>query len=393
LTPIQIAQLLSKWLKHDLGANLEIICYCLQGRPRFLASFLRIIREKEYSKQLNGLSPVAAIYGVFENYLGEMTTTQGEGTLSSLYNFWVDRAPLTIQPIAGSDSPQISVSDLLVSLCISFLFGDQNSMAFDVKCDLVNTGLVTVDYKDVWKAKMAEPLALTAGLNYLRGKSSGVLMKYFTDRLFSPMGAPRLTPQEKGNIMEMVVTLKILQYWWSRESMQEFLPEWIEEKLWLIPLPKGVIDCRCKDKQKITIDSFEPQLQNPDFPWIILSDDDAGLYIRYSFFSFSIKTTWTFDSKNTSIHVSEEEADKISRFTNPSQLYQSTPSLPNQDAERRFLHFRIELPYPAPSEKAQFVSNENVICVDLESPFAKAFFGNEFIEQYEKFISTKLPNK
>ncbi|KAJ3307887.1 hypothetical protein HDV04_002379, partial [Boothiomyces sp. JEL0838] len=88
-------------------------------------------------------------------------------------------------------------------LCLAFLFGDGSSIVYSPDFDLVSTSLVMVTkLSNEWHATMAEPIVLSAGLNYLADQKPQLLLDYFAYQLFSPLGPPNLTPQERGHMME-----------------------------------------------------------------------------------------------------------------------------------------------------------------------------------------------
>ncbi|KAK6091335.1 hypothetical protein MT418_8556 [Batrachochytrium dendrobatidis] len=160
-----------------------------------------------------------------------MTTKSGMySPHSSFYCFWEDRIDRVIESIEKANSCPVkikSVSEILVKLCISFLFGDGSSMSYSPELDLVQTGLVMVSKViDGWHARMTEPIVLTAGLNYLADKKTSVLMDYFANQLFSPVKAPNLSRSEWGHMMEYVIALRFIQGWWLQPELREYLPRW-----------------------------------------------------------------------------------------------------------------------------------------------------------------------
>lgn len=51
-----------------------------------------------------------------------------------------------------------------------------------------------------------------------------------------------LTPQERGNMMELVNTLRFIMSWWKDPSILQYLPQWLKE--YSIRKPCGVLDGR-----------------------------------------------------------------------------------------------------------------------------------------------------
>jgi len=314
---------------------------------------------------------------------------------SSPYYFWQQRIGWTIQPIEKTDSfGNRLVSDILIKLCLSFLFGYGSIIVYSPDLDLVSTSLVMVAKKsNEWHATMSEPIVLSAGLNYLADANAQILMEYFAERLFSPLGPPNLTPQERGHMMEFVIALRFIQGWWLEPNLKGYLPEW--GRTLEIKKPLGVIDCRSKES---SVNMFVQQLRDSNFPWVIFPSVNAGPDLRYSIFCCYIKTTSTRNSQST-IYVDADECRKNVGNMNPANWYSSQKSvqeecLPEINNGQKFIHIRFELPDTAPSMKDNFLNeqkgNDYIICVNLVSPFAQDFFGKSFVKKYREFVSRLL---
>jgi len=388
LEPSHIFQLLGKWLTvtiNDINVRLfQEISLFLQGRPRFFISFLhKFIISND-------------IDDCFRSYVRDMTTKYDSALSdSSPYSFWKQRIDWTIQPIEKNTCAFETrlVSDTLVNLCVSYLFGDGSSIVYSPDLDLVSTCLVMVSKKsDRWHATMAEPIVVCAGLNYLADQEPQILMDYFANQLFSPLGPPYLTPQERGHLMECVIALRFIQGWWLESKLQSYLPKWARHLN--IHKPLGVIDCRSKESN---VNMFVQQLRNDNFPWVIFPSVNAGPDLRYSIFCCYVKTTSTPNSQST-IYVDVDECKKNIGTMNPRHWYKSQLSVQKECLpeiqNKRFIHMRFELPDTAPSMKDTFScgtkDNDYIICVNLDSPFAKDFFGDSFVKKYREFVSQLL---
>jgi hypothetical protein len=390
LEPTHIFKLLCRWLKVEVSKNValfEEISNVLQGRPRFFTSFL------------NKLMNSPDINNCFRSYIRDMTTNFDSSlSNSSPYFFWQQRIDWTIQPIERTSTYSFDnrlVSDTLIKLCLSFLFGNGSSIVYSPDLDLVSTGLVMVTKKsNEWHATMSEPIVLSAGLNYLADVNEQILMEYFAKQLFSPLGPPNLTPQERGHVMEFVIALRFIQGWWLESKLQSYLPQWARDLN--IHMPLGVIDCRSKESD---VNMFVQQLRNDNYPWVIFPSVNAGPDLRYSIFCCYVKTTSTPNSQST-IYVDVDECKKNIGTMNPRHWYKSQLSVQKECLpeiqNKRFIHLRFELPDTAPSMKDTFScgtkDNDYIICVNLDSPFAKDFFGDSFVKKYREFV-TQLLNK
>ena len=392
LEPTHIFKLLCKWLKVEVSKNValfEEISNVLQGRPRFLTSFLHELMD---SSDINKC---------FRSYVNDMTTNVDPSlNESSLYLFWKQRIDMTIQPIQRTSTSSyntITVSDTLIKLCLSFLFGNGSSIAYSPELDMVSTSLVMVAKKsDAWHATMPEPLVLSAGLNFLADTNAEILMDFFATQLFSPIGPPNLTPQERGHMMEFAIALRFMQGWWLEPKLQHYLPEWC--RTMEIQKPLGVIDCRSK---KSGVNMFVQQLRNSNYPWVIFPSVNAGPDLRYSIFCCYIKTTSTPNSQST-MHVHANECRKNVTTMNPANWYSSQKSVQKEclleiNNGQKFIHIRFELPDTAPSMRESFINepkgNDYIICVNLDSPFAQDFFGDSFVKKYREFVSGLLARK
>ena len=253
--------------------------------------------------------------------------------------------------------------------------------------DLVPTCLVMVKKSsENWNASMAEPIILSAGLNYLADQRPQLLINFFASKLFSPIYAPNLTPQERGHTMELVIALRFMQGWWLEPELKKYLPDWVNELK--IPKPIGVMDCR---KKEPVVNPFVQQLNDSNYPYLLFPSAVAGPDLRYSIFCCYIKTSSTSTYSNT-VHVRKSECDKNISTMHPSNWYKSKNSVKlGISSEQKFIHMRFELPDTAPSLKDSFISKETVdgyvICVNLESGFARDFFGKSFVDQYGEFVS------
>jgi hypothetical protein len=240
-----------------------------------------------------------------------------------------------------------------------------------------------------WHARMSEPIVLSAGLNYLADVNDQILMEYFAKQLFSPLGPPNLTPQERGHVMEFVIALRFIQGWWLESKLQTYLPQWARNLN--IHKPLGVIDCRSKE---LNVNMFVQQLRNANYPWVIFPSVNAGPDLRYSIFCCYIKTTSTPNSQST-IYVDVDECKKNIETMNPRHWYKSHLSVQKECLpeiqNKRFIHLRFEFPDTAPSMKEHFrcgtKDDDDIICVNLDSPFAKDFFGDSFVKKYRDFLS------
>jgi hypothetical protein len=176
-------------------------------------------------------------------------------------------------------------------------------MVVNSEVDMISTSLVMMkEVNGDWQMMMAEPLVVSAGLNYLMKTGKSELMKYFSRQLFEPVLAPNPTPSDRGNMMELVVVLRFLQGWWADEEVDvlsgKIFPSWFDPKK--LEKPKGVVDCRYSEFQSAFM--FRQQLLNACFPYVLLPSTKAGPDVRYSVFICNIKTTWT-SSSNSSMYV------------------------------------------------------------------------------------------
>jgi hypothetical protein len=311
LESTHIFKLLCKWLKRvEVSKNVahfEEISNILQGRPRFFTSFL------------HKLIVSSDINNCFCRYVEDMTTNYDSAlSNSSPYYFWEQRIDWTIQPIEKNTHAFETrlVSDTLMKLCLSFLFGNSSSIVYSPNLDLVSTGLVMVTKKPFdWYATMAEPIVLSAGLNYFADVNNEKLMEYFAKQLFSPLGQPNLSPQERGHVMEFVIALRFIQGWWLESKLKSYLPQWARDLY--INKPLGVIGCRSNESN---VNMFVQQLRNANYPWVIFPSANAVPDMRYSIFCCYVKTTSTPNSQST-IYV---DVDQCKKNIGTSRLVQVT---------------------------------------------------------------------
>ncbi|EGF79398.1 hypothetical protein BATDEDRAFT_25721 [Batrachochytrium dendrobatidis JAM81] len=265
-------------------------------------SLFKVVQD--FLFHFNKLIDSTDINDCYRGYIKEMMTKSGMySPHSSFYCFWKDRIDRVIESIEKANSCPVkikSVSEILVKLCISFLFGDGSSMSYSPELDLVQTGLVMVSKViDGWHARMTEPIVLTAGLNYFADKKTSVLMDYFANQLFSPVKAPNLSRSERGHMMEYVIALRFIQGWWLQPELRKYLPRWAIDLN--IKKPTGMVDCRTNESN---VNRFVQQLRRTNFPHIVFPPANAGPDLRYSVFSCNIKTTST-RSSDSAIAINE----------------------------------------------------------------------------------------
>ncbi|KAJ3226072.1 hypothetical protein HDU78_010457 [Chytriomyces hyalinus] len=406
LQPSAIRKLCSRWIQPHIYENnqtlFEEISNFLQGRPRFLSSFLLTLFKmgdvgKAFQWYRHHMTTKAG-YSVTSKH-NSKKTTKVESTVNSIsmYGFWAQRIDWTIEPISGDLNPfdPVLVSHTLLRLCVASLFGDGGSTLIASDLDLVSTCLVMVNYEaESWYATMAEPMVLVAGMNYLADQNPSALMDYFAARFFAPMNAPNMSAQERGNHMELIIAIRFLQGWWLEADLKAFLPKWV--RALDIAKPVGLLDCRSK---RGVSNIFLEQLSDDTFPWVTCPPVNAGPDLRYNVFSCHVKTTSTPRSKST-MYVPVGDCLKNIATMNPVNWYSSQTSAYRsclaevKKPGRRFVFLRFELPDTAPKLKKKFrsgaVGNDHVICVNLESEFAKKFFGINFVTAYNKFVQREI---
>ncbi|ORY37260.1 hypothetical protein BCR33DRAFT_683173 [Rhizoclosmatium globosum] len=392
LNPSQIYSLCSKWIQDKVFQQyrneFETISQFLQGRPRFFTSFLsKLILSNNVAQS-------------FDLYRREMTTDFGTSVLhTSPYYFWKERCSDVIEPIIGDHDVTFNskklVSGILLKLCVASMFGNGSSIPFKEDLDLVSTSLVMVDFNhEAWKASMAEPIVLSAAMNFLSNMDPEALQMYFANQIFAPLTPLNLTPQERGHWMELIISVRFMQVWWQEPQLRALLPQWVNDMN--IQKPVGILDCR-REKDG---DTFLQQLRNPSFPYVVLPAVNAGPDLRYSVFSCHIKTTSTRNSLSTMYIAAEESRENI-KTMKPEAWYKSKQLVHSECFSEVqnlcFVHMRFELPDIAPAIKSEFRSgpagNGHVICVNLQSEFALRFFGTKFVGAYTDFVQQVINNQ
>ncbi len=393
LQPHHIAKLLEKFLSFPITDSrlLHEMCHFLQGRPRFISQYLiNLVTTSRTGDKLNILQEV------FKDYRDSMTSLHQKYSIGSLYKFWEDRYHCVIGKFKTNSNvaERKLVSDILLKLCVSYLFSDSpDTLEFDPEtADMVSTGLVMISKVDnKYRCFMAEPMSLFAGLNYFAAQKSGEILLYFSSQLFtSTTTSQNLSPQERGNLMELVIAVRFLQGWWMEPQFEQYLPKFTAQ----ISTPCGIINCR--NAKNTDYNYFFHNLEDSTFPFLILPSTNAAPDISFSIFKCYVKTTWSANSK-TSIYVASGDCKKNVQTMNPANWYKGS-SLGEQcqkilkESQPKFIHLRFELPFTAPSSLFNTSKSDNddttTICVDLSKPFAKEFFGANFVDEYKKFITS-----
>ncbi|KAJ3236419.1 hypothetical protein HDU81_010802 [Chytriomyces hyalinus] len=317
----------------------------------------------------------------------------------SLYCFWQEQISWTVSPLVDNKNPfdPRFVSQMLLKFCITSLFGNRGPENIDSDLDLVSTSLVMVRREGRgWQAFMTEPMVIAAGVNYMADQYPDAISNYFASTFLAPVGGASLTPQERGNQMELIIAIRFMQEWWKEDSLKAMLPQWAQKLN--IPKPKGILDCRVNEGP---LNMFIQQLRNSNFPWVICPPTNAGPDLRYNIFSCCVKTTST-PSSYTTMQITSSESKKNLETTRPVNWYSSQKGtqvyadclVEVEKPGRRFIHMRFELPDTASNDRKQFhsraVGEDYVICVNLESKFALKFFGVTFVTAYKKFVQSEI---
>ncbi|KAJ3236420.1 hypothetical protein HDU81_010803 [Chytriomyces hyalinus] len=323
-----IFRLCSMWIREDIFEPQRIlfdeISNFVQGRPRFFISFLHA---------LVGSSNVRE---AFEWYRDQMTTKM-------------------LKVLQTNSRYMIC----LLKFCTASLFGNRARESIHQDLDLVSTCLVMVNYeRKNWEAFMTEPMVIAAGMNFLADQHRYAMSNYFAPTFLAPVGGPSLSPQERGNQMELIIAVRFIQGWWQEPGLKELLPGRVQDMN--IPKPIGILDCRFNEGP---LNMFVQQLQTPSFPWVICPATNAGPDLRYNVFCCYAKTTSTPSSKTT-MQISAEETKNNVKTMNPVNWYKSQEGqqvysdclAEVSQPGRRFVHMRFEMPDTAPSLKHNFKS-------------------------------------
>ena len=372
----QVKFLIEKWLKPINTKLLNKLAQNLEGRPRTLIGFFQELYNYNYNQNQSIENFERIINYEYESYISKLTLESGS---NSYYSFWKSNMNNLIGNFEKSitNSHQNHIWTILLDLCIANLFGNVTCSNFNPDMDMVETGLVMIDRNGFWKCSMIEPMVLNAGMNFMATEHPNAFMNYFMDEIFSPKLPQNLTESERGNRMELIITLKILNEFWNG-GMQKHLPEWT--RTLNIQKPKGVIDGRKKENSPH--DTFISQLNDENYNYVLLPSHFAGPDIRYSIFNFFIKTTWS--QQKLPFKQIKSNRENIE----PKNWYKSMKNYHDQAQKsvqgKNFVNIVIEFPFSQIILEDEKL--ENTLYIDLNNEMANDFFGNEFVEKYKNYI-------
>ncbi|KAJ3374424.1 hypothetical protein HDU92_000927, partial [Lobulomyces angularis] len=182
----------------------------------------------------------------------------------------------------------------------------------------------------------------------------------------------------------------------KKNVFESYLPK----KCFDIQRPVGVINCR--NVNMVNDNDFLTNLQKPgESKYLILPSSAAGPDISYSLFHCGVKTTWTSNSA-TSMFVKNVDCKKNLDSLTPDLWYKKwLPSkkkceeilMKNKDS---FVLISFNLPSASSThlEAVKVINSESssnkFILVELESEFAKLFFGETFINRYREYVKAAL---
>ena len=139
-------------------------------------------------------------------------------------------------------------------------------------------------------------------MKYLADQPRDHLLSYFSKLLFAPNSPPNLTPQDRGNLVELVVALRFCQGWWKESipKLRKYLPKNISD----IDKPLGILDAR-KKSNPAELNFFLQHIHNKEFPYVILPSGNAKPDVSYNIFNAHLKTCYSNKSQTSYVSAAE----------------------------------------------------------------------------------------
>lgn len=384
------------------ASDLNTASELLQGRPRFVSSFLARLAVEPF---------VDSGFGSFFSQVlgGYVNDCVKDGMEFSLYTQWQTKWNAYLieyqrEPNSASQGA-IRVLDVLVELVIGYFFRDLDFSTVPVHdlkdIDLVSTALVRVSQhsSNEMSYSIVEPLPVIAGINFLADQHPNTVLDALSSSLWNK-SAHTSNEQAKGKTLEFIVALRFRQGWWldmlNDYECRKLLPGWMSTQLSQLPPPINVHVSASKDEHgtDFAVRNFAATPVT-----YLMPDNNLGPDGLWSFINVNLKSSWTRQSSGK-YFVSKGECDKNLRFCDLANWSQNNAKRRDLIAEAfqdsaypGLLSLRIELPYPSPELLANFRNscpcsddNSATIWIHLDSPFAKYLFSPLFIQRWKKYM-------
>jgi DNA polymerase III delta prime subunit len=393
LEPSIVAKALCKWIRQDLvtDGQIRVMSIMLQGRPRLLMQFM-ILLCQIFLKQASFTSD--DIQQAFYEYISKVTKKrQGDATFFSLYNRWEEIFDQPIKMFMKTDDTSETISSICVRLLLNYYLHrdiDKMPLLSETSADIVSSALIMLrPQRSDYRITLTEPVAIIAAENFLNTKHPNWIEEYFGRFLFSDAG---ISPAEKGNFMEFLISHRFRQGWWKKSAPLNNLlagTGWLNMLNEIETGPVSLLDCRTgKDLHLQFIDFIE----NPRYPCLLLPTTKAGPDIAFQSVLCFIKTTWT----GKDMKISAEELNANIATMEESEWFRSASAqhvevqAALKRCKRKFLKFRIELPYSGDENFQKHDVANGIINIDMSNAeLARDLLGEYFFQLYSNWIKQK----
>jgi hypothetical protein len=222
--------------------------------------------------------------------------------------------------------------------------------------------------------KMAEPLTLLAGLNFLKSLDVHPLLYYFADLLFGDS----ISASEKGKQLELLYVLRCLQHWWKDIDLFKN-----------IPAPTGVVDARVGSNME---ESFIIILLRTNVSNMLLPPVNAGPDVVYQNIFGHFKTTWTGRFiTNTVSRNNQRNTDYKNWFSKQKSVGKNVKTIVRSNGlASKMIHLVIELPYSKAKVDTTGPYGSTRLLIDLNHPLAVHIFSEFFVEKYKSYVEKYL---
>jgi hypothetical protein len=373
---------------------LELACFVLQGRARFIAAFLLSLYESTVTigNEEGDLENADLIVDKFHKtlilYYAECTKAVNKDGFS-LYLFWQKYFETSIQNY-GPDGQPYLVREMLVDMAMDYLLQTSEKKRYD-QADLVDTALVRLhrEGKEYFYT-IAEPLSIVAGLKFMNSIDPHPLIKRLVNYCFNTSNLEN--PQSIGKRVELIVAIRCLQGWWreidtASEDVKKLFPQWALEAFKELQPPQVIVN----QSKAVASDWVGKNFSAKQSSIFVLPDDNCGPDGIFAFMSFNCKTS-------QSNNVSSGECAKNFSKTEISNWCKKMPDrlenlqrLISSCQWPGIVHFLIEIPRSNPQDGREFITSDTstTIKVNLNSEIARLILGKLFVERWRAMEESK----
>ena len=387
-----------KTLIQDDHTTLLEACYLLQGRPRLVTSFCRLMKKKIATEKF------ADIFHIFIQFI-----TESEATEKSFRYFWKRVINNESKMHNFSTGVPMKTPDFyLYTLLAKYLLRTPDNRAcniqlLDHEADLIGTGLVSLDRIEMSNITytLVEPLVLEAAISLMKtdSKMASQFMHHCIEAILSKPDVYGLDACSRGKMIDRFIALRFRLGWWKYippdDKAWDEIPEVFVESFKTLEEPKYVaLESSVNDGMLLhTFCNYKSHIY-------VLPAENSGPDGFYRYIAYLGKSSFTRHNQHGDIYVDSEARAKNLIYADINNWFKSLKTraeiLANYGESTKLnpiLFICAEWPFYGPygdEVPAPIKNGDNwVIHLDLRSRLACYLLGEEFVKAYKVLLSER----